>query len=99
MRRVVISPKRKTVTRSVSFDQEMFDFMESDRRELRLDRSQYLRERLEERREAKQTGTSTGSDTDHDTKPTRNGLPLFPSKPRAGKATLKLVNELREASR
>jgi hypothetical protein len=99
MRHVIIAPKKKTVTRSVSFDQEMFDFMESDRQELRLDRSQYLRERLEERREAKQTVVSTKSGGAGNAKPTRNGLPLFPFRPRTGKATLKLVNELRESGR
>lgn len=38
---------RHTVTRSISFDKEVFKAMEEDRKRLRLDRSQYLRSVLE----------------------------------------------------
>lgn len=40
---------RTTVTRSISFDDEVFKLMEAERKRLRQDRSDYLRTILEER--------------------------------------------------
>src|SRR5882724_11509049 len=85
-----------TTTSSVSFDKVMFEFMEQDRRELRLDRSQYLRELLEQRYQQKhhkapptpgEPGLQAG---------TKNGVPLFPQVPGAGKASLEVVKRLQE---
>ncbi len=38
---------KTTLTRSISFDTEVFDLMEKERTRLRLDRSQYIRQILE----------------------------------------------------
>lgn len=84
-----------TETRSVSFDKVMFDFMEQDRRELRLDRSQYLRELIETRFQQKYHKTPPAAGEVQIGK-TRNGVPLFPRGTKAGSATLELVKQLRE---
>jgi hypothetical protein len=84
-----------TETRSISFDKVMFDFMEQDRRTLRLDRSQYLRELLEARYQQKYHKAPPAGDAET-AMPTRNGIPLFPIRKKAGAATLELVKELRD---
>lgn len=84
-----------TETRSVSFDKVMFDFMEQDRRDLRLDRSQYLRELLEARYQQKHHKSPPASATGAASQ-TRNGVPLFPVGKNSGRATLDLVKQLRD---
>jgi hypothetical protein len=85
-----------TETRSVSFDRVMFEFMEQDRQELRLDRSQYLRELIERRYEQKHHKAAPAIAEDGRATATRNGIPLFPKTQGAGKATLSLVKRLRD---
>ena len=85
-----------TVTSSVSFDKVMFEFMEERRRQLRIDRSQYLRELIEKDYELchNTPPPGIGAASNHDGK--RNGITLFPKKPGATRATLEIVNKLRE---
>ena len=74
----------------------MFEFMEQDRRELRLDRSQYLRELLEQRYQQKHHKAPPTPGASVSAAGTRNGVPLFPKTPGAGRASLDLVKRLRE---
>ena len=85
-----------TVTSSVSFDKEMFAFMEERRQQLRLDRSQFLRELIEQEYERCRNAPlpGLGGPASNDNK--RNGVALFPKKLGATSATLEIVNQLRE---
>lgn len=85
-----------TVTSSVSFDREMFAFMEERRRQLRIDRSQYLRELIERDYELCHRAPPSGIAKATNSDGKRNGITLFPKKPGASQATLEIVNKLRE---
>lgn len=85
-----------TTATSVSFDKVMFEFMEQDRRELRLDRSQYLRELLEQRYQHKFHKSPPLPDEPAVSGGLRNGIPLFPKSPGGGSASLDVVKRLRE---
>jgi hypothetical protein len=85
-----------TTTSSVSFDKVMFEFMEQDRRELRLDRSQYLRELLEQRYQQKYHKSPLSPGAPEASSGARNGVPLFPKSPGARSASLDLVKRLLE---
>jgi hypothetical protein len=87
-----------TTATSVSFDKVMFQFMEQDRRELRLDRSQYLRELLEQRYQQKFHKSPPSTDKPGSLGGLRNGIPLFPKSPGGGSASLEDVRRLREAA-
>lgn len=85
-----------TVTSSVSFDKEMFAYMEERRRQLRIDRSQYLRELIEKDYELCRNAPPPGIGDAPRNENKRNGVALFPRKPGATQATLEIVNRLRE---
>jgi hypothetical protein len=85
---------RQTTTTSVSFDREMFEFMEQQRHLVRLDRSQYLRELLEKEYHQVHGKAAVAALPPQAT--TRNGVPLLTVVASARRVTTKMVKQLEE---